>query len=381
MAGSESNLGPPAPVRDAPGLRHTRGVNASVPPPELVALREQVDAAFTALLDELDGRLRDLHPRAVPMGDELRRFAAGGKRLRPTLLLLGHQVAARSPGRVLGPALALELVHTCALLHDDLIDDAADRRGQPAAHVAFSRRHDEAGWHGDGARYGMSAALLLGDLAHVWADELFDRADVDIEHAQQARAVFATMREEVTVGQFLDVTAAVTRTEGTSGALEVANLKSARYSVARPLEIGAVLATGRSALADGLFRFGVPLGQAFQLRDDILGVFGDEATTGKSAVSDLVEGKRTWLLAATLERLPAEDAEDVGSLLGDPSLDDAAVSTIRRAMVESGGLAATEEKIDDLVDLAMTELERLPVGEGARSTLRSLASYLVDRER
>lgn len=352
-----------------------------MPPPELVALREQVDAAFSALLNELDDRLVGLHPRAVPLGDELRRFSTGGKRLRPTLLLLGHQVAGRSPEGMLGPALALELVHTCALLHDDLIDDATDRRGRPAAHVAFSRQHDEAGWDGDGAHYGMSSALLLGDLAHVWADELFDRADIEAQHAREARAVFATMREEVTVGQFLDVTAAVTRAEGTSGALDVANLKSARYSVARPLEIGAVLATGRSELADGLFRFGVPLGQAFQLRDDVLGVFGDEATTGKSAVSDLVEGKRTWLLAASLERLPREEAEDVESLLGDPSIDGAGVATIRRAMVESGGLAATEEKIDDLVGLAVEELERLPVEDGARSTLRSLASYLVDRER
>lgn len=375
MAGGESNRRP-----TGADLRNTRGVDASTLPERLVALRDRVDAAFSDLVVELRGRLADLHPEAEPLGDELRRFAAGGKRLRPVLLLLGHELAGGDPGRVLGPALALELVHTCALVHDDLIDAATDRRGQPAAHVAFAHRHVDAGWHGDHGRYGASAALLLGDLAHVWADDVFGRTDVEETHAREARGAFATMREEVTVGQFLDVTAAVRRSGDTGTALDVANLKSARYSVARPLEIGALLALGRGDLSEGLFRFGIPLGQAFQLRDDVLGVFGDEAATGKSTVSDLAEGKRTWLLAATLERLPPEEARRIGSLVGDPDLDAPTAGVIRRAMVDAGGLAATEARIDELAAQALGRLERLPIDDEGATTLRLLASYLVDRE-
>lgn len=376
MAGGESNRRP-----TRPDLRHTRDVDVSPLPARLVALRDRVDTAFAELVAELRGRLADLHPEAGPLGDELRSFAGGGKRLRPVLLLLGHELAGGDPGRVLGPALALELVHTCALVHDDLIDAATDRRGQPAAHVAFARRHVEAGWHGNGARYGASAALLLGDLAHVWADEVFGRADADPSHAREARVAFATMREEVTVGQFLDVTASVRRSGDTGDALDVANLKSARYSVARPLEIGALLAAGPGALSEGLFGFGIPLGQAFQLRDDVLGVFGDETETGKSTVSDLAEGKRTWLLAATLERLPPGEVRRIESLLGDPGLDSSAADAIRHAMVDAGGLAATEARIDALADEALGRLERLPVDSEGAAVLRGLASYLVDRER
>lgn len=356
-------------------------MDPAVPPPELVALRQHVDGALDPLLDELAARLEGLHPAAGPLGEELRRFSAGGKRLRPALLLLGARVAGGGPDDVTGPALALELVHTCALIHDDLIDAATDRRGQPAAHVSFAQRHRSAGWDGDPDHYGMSAALLLGDLAHVWADEVFRRATVAPDHLDAALARFATMREEVTVGQFLDVGVAATRSDDAAAALEVANLKSARYSVARPLEIGAVLGAGPGELSDGLLAFGVPLGQAFQLRDDVLGVFGDEATTGKSAVSDLAEGKRTWLVAATLERLPPDGRERLESLLGDADLDAAAVAEIRATMERSGGLAATEATIAELVDRALTRLDELPLDETAAGTLRRVASYLVDRER
>lgn len=347
----------------------------------MLTLREHVDRGMAALLDELTGRLASLHPTAVTLGEELRRFSAGGKRLRPVLLLLGTQLAGGSVDEVSGPALALELVHTCALLHDDLIDDATDRRGQPAAHVAFAEEHRDAGWEGDPAHYGMSAALLLGDLSHVWADEVFRRTTVPPDRLDAALGRFATMREEVTVGQFLDVRAAARRSHDAEDALEIANLKSARYSVARPLEIGAVLAVGPGALSEGLLRVGIPLGQAFQLRDDVLGVFGDEATTGKSTVSDLAEGKRTWLVAATAERLGARERDRMESLLGTPGLGSVEVDEIRAMMTSSGGLQATEAVIADLVDEALGLLADLPLDEPSRATLQQVARYLVDRER
>jgi geranylgeranyl diphosphate synthase, type I len=353
------------------------------PSERLGALRTRIDAALSTALDEHGARLGQLDPGLAPLLDELRRFVlAGGKRLRPTLVLLGYEAAGRTDlSGALAPALAVELVHTAALIHDDIIDRAPARRGAPTSQQVFAELHAERGWRGDPTRFGDGSALLLGDLALILADRVFLEGDGAQDRpgaTGTAFATFTTLREEVTLGQFLDVLAAQRRDATTQLALAIAGLKSGRYSVARPLQLGAELA-GDATLATALYRFGLPLGQAFQLRDDVLGVFGDETETGKSARSDLVEGKHTHLVEATQALLPPADRQRFVSLLGDPAIGAPEVAEARRLMRDSGGLAATEARIRELVATALDALDRLSLPADAGATLRELASFLAVR--
>jgi geranylgeranyl diphosphate synthase, type I len=343
----------------------------------LAGLRAEVDRSLADALDRLLPRLDAVHPSLAPVTAELRAFLAGGKRIRPALLLLGYEAAGGvDRTRVHGPGLALELLHTCALVHDDVIDRAATRRGRPTVHQAFARRHTQAGWSGDAAEYGQALAILLGDLAFVQADELFLDAEIAGDDLLAAFRRFTLLREEVMVGQYLDLQAATARETDRELALTIATLKSGRYSVARPLEIGALLAGAEPALVDGLRAFGDPLGRAFQLRDDLLGVFGEEASTGKSASSDLAEGKRTLLIAEAAARLaPAERAElEIG--LGDAALTDAAAARLRELLVTSGARGAIEAAIAAEVAAARDALAALALPAAARTALEGAAGEL-----
>ncbi len=349
-------------------------------PQVLDQLRRRVDAALATALDQLLPRVEELHPSMVPLTDELRTFSAGGKRIRPALLLLGFEAAGgRRLDAVEGPALALELLHTCALLHDDVIDQAPTRRGRPSVHEAFAARHAERGWQGDADAYGRAIAILLGDLAFVHADELFLSAKVPDQALLAAFRRFTLLREEVMAGQALDLHAATVRSTDRELALRVATLKSGRYSVARPLEIGAVLAGADDELLAGLHAFGDPLGRAFQLADDLLGVFGDAGTTGKSASSDLAEGKRTLLVAEAWARLDAEGRARLEAGLGRSDLDEAAAEDLRTLLEDCGARAATEQEIDRSSSAARAALDGLTLPPAARDGLRAVADYLGRR--
>ena len=195
---------------------------------------------------------------------------------------------------------ALELVQASALIHDDLMDRSDTRRGEPAVHRRFEARHTAGGWRGGAAAFGDSVAVLLGDLALVWSDELLHASGVAPEDLARARPVFDEMRTEVTVGQYLDLLTQATGDTSVELAGKVARYKSAKYTVERPLLFGAALAGAPPELSAAYSAFGLPLGEAFQLRDDVLGVFGDPSETGKPAGDDLREGKRTALVALAL---------------------------------------------------------------------------------
>ncbi len=350
-------------------------------PLDLATLRAHVDDALLRYVDIAEPRVVGMDARLAEPLAELRAFVTGGgKRLRPTSAILGYAAAGGDDlDAVLGPALALELLHTCALLHDDIIDDAPTRRGRPTSHAHFASVHADAGWDGASAAYGAAVAILLGDLAFVQADELFFSSTTTPEVALAGFGVFTTLREEVMAGQYLDLQHATTRGRDAETAMRIASLKSGRYSIARPLQLGAVLAGGDDELCTGLLRFGDPLGRAFQLRDDLLGVFGDEETTGKSAASDLVEGKRTYLVAATLERLDPGEAVLFESLLGRPDLDPDGAEELREMMRSSGGLEATRDRIETERLQATAALDELVIPEEARSALHELAEFIVRR--
>lgn len=352
-------------------------------PPVLAGFRARVDAALADAVSVVARRLQGMHPALAPLGDELGAFVlSAGKRLRPALVLLGWEATGQTDlAPAIGPALAVEFVHTCALVHDDLIDEAEVRRGRPAAHHAFASRHTDARWSGPADAFGRAAALLLGDLAFVAADELFvGTADDGLppDRVLAAFRVFTTLREEVTAGQFLDVVAQSSGVTDPDLALTIATFKSGRYSVSRPLELGALLG-GEPVLAEGLARIGLPMGTAFQLRDDVLGVFGVEEETGKSTLSDLAEGKRTLLVALTAERLDDAALRRFETLLGDPELDEAGAEELRRLMRETGALKETERRAAALVAAALEELAAVPVPPETRSALESLARFLVAR--
>lgn len=311
----------------------------------------------------------------------------GGKRLRARFCLAGWRAveeasgpAGAAPGPVVSAAAALEVFHAAALVHDDLIDNSDTRRGRPAAHRALEGAHRDAGWAGDPAAFGRSGAVLLGDLLVAWSDDLLEEglAEASAPRAAAARARYAAMRREVTVGQFLDVaeeSAFATEPDDRHAdrALRVASYKSARYSVQQPLAIGAALAGADAAQAAALAAFGHPLGMAFQLRDDVLGVFGDEQQTGKPSGDDLREGKRTVLIAYTREALAPTARRIVDELVGDPALDAAQIASLQRTIRDSGALDRVERLIGGYAHEADRALSGARLGNAAVGELRDLA--------
>jgi geranylgeranyl diphosphate synthase, type I len=352
----------------------------SAPPDALQRRRPEIDAALSSALDRVLPRITQLHPMVGIVADQLRAFTAGGKRIRPSLLLLGFEAAGGEDRRaVLGPATALELLHTSALIHDDVIDRAPTRRGRPTVHHAMAAEHERSGWSGDPLPYGEAVAILAGDIAFVHADEVFLDAHVPDRALLAAFRRFTVLREEVMVGQYLDLQTAISATTSRELALLVATLKSGRYSVTRPLEIGAALAGADEALLDGLRAFGDPLGRAFQVRDDLLGVFGSEEATGKSASSDLAEGKRTLLVAEAVARLDDDAAAELEDGLGDPELTPDHAGRLRELLDTSGGREAAERYVTEAIAEARTALGQLALPAQAAADLEAVAGYLGDR--
>lgn len=318
----------------------------------------------------------------------------GGKGLRARFLAAGWTAVAEADGRrcdvpddVVTAAAALEVFHVAALVHDDLIDNSDTRRGRPAAHRRFEAGHRADAWTGDAEQFGRSAAILLGDLLIGWSDDLLEDAlaEADRARAATAREIYARMRRDVTVGQFLDVAeesawVVADDAEHADRALRVAAFKSARYSVQQPLLLGAALAGADEAQRTALADFGEPLGLAFQLRDDVLGVFGDAAVTGKPAGDDLREGKRTVLIALTRAALPTGGRRTLDELLGDPFLSDAQIAALQRTIVDSGAIVRVEEMITSSVRTAERALSGARLSHASVGDLRDLARAATARD-
>ncbi|WP_203700923.1 polyprenyl synthetase family protein [Asanoa iriomotensis] len=317
----------------------------------------------------------------APVADAIEGFVLrGGKRLRPAFGYWGFRGAGGHDSDQLVTALsALELVQASALIHDDLIDRSDTRRGEPAVHRRFAGRHRAHGWAGDADGFGDSAAVLLGDLCLVWSDELLHAGGLDPAALSRARPVFDEMRTEVTIGQYLDVLTQATGDTSVERAGKVARLKSAKYTVERPLLLGAALAAAPAGVTDAYSGFGLPLGEAFQLRDDMLGVFGDPAQTGKPAGDDLREGKRTFLVAATFEAADEPGRRDLERLLGSPDLDAEGIGHLREIIVGCGAAERTERRIGALLDAALSHIETAPIEDEARAALIDLAHAATTR--
>jgi len=350
-------------------------------PLEHAGLRDRVDKALAVFLAGQRARLVEIDPALAEVSDALEAFVlGGGKRLRPAFAYWGYRGAGGTDADpVVAAVSALELVQASALIHDDLMDRSDTRRGEPAVHRRFATRHTAQEWRGGAAAFGDAAAVLLGDLALVWSDEMLHASGLDPEDLARARPVFDAMRTEVTVGQYLDVLTQATADTSVARASKVARFKSAKYTVERPLLMGAALAGAGDEMCRAYAAFGLPLGEAFQLRDDVLGVFGDPAVTGKPAGDDLREGKRTYLVAAAFEAAPAQARDELDAGLGDPGLDDAGVERLRAIIRDSGALARTEERIEALSTEALAALHRTAIEAEARSVLEALAEASTKR--
>ena len=348
---------------------------------------EAVSQRLNNFLSAQSAATADLGPEARLLVEAGATALDGGKRLRGRFCIAGWRAVEEAgrlpsapPAEVIAAAASLEIFHAAALVHDDVIDNSDTRRGRPAAHRALEAAHRSHAWAGDSAAFGRSGAVLLGDLLVAWSDDLLEEglAAASGDRASAARTESATMRREVTIGQFLDIaeeSAYVSEPDERHAdrALRVASLKSARYSIQQPLAVGAALAGADEAQQAALAAFGHPVGMAFQLRDDVLGVFGDEAATGKPSGDDLREGKRTVLIAYARERLPVPARRIVDELVGDPGLEAAQIASLQQTIVDTGALERVERLIADYSREGERALSGARLGHAAVSELRELA--------
>ncbi len=343
-------------------------------PEQLTSVARRVEAELQHLLDherstwaKLDTSLDE------PLGDLADLVMSGGKRIRPAYCHWGWVTGGGDPDSAdpLGACCALELLHAFALAHDDVMDGSPTRRGFPTVWVRFIERHDRREWQGESRRFGEAAAILVGDMAMVMADRALGRP------SSAVRDVWDDLRTELNMGQFLDVVGTSRGNVDAEGARRIMRNKTAGYTIVRPLQIGAALA-GRPELADSLAAHGMPLGTAFQLRDDILGAFGDPDLTGKPVGDDLREAKPTVMLAHAREQASAAQLEVLARVGADLTDDD--IAAIQQVMVDTGALARSEAEINELFDTAIAAIDDLPDHGGSHDALHALADFVVARE-
>jgi len=348
---------------------------------DLARIRTEVGAALDEFVARQRRELAGIAAELLPCVDAIADLVAGGKRLRAAFCYWGWRACGGADRReIFAAAASLELLHASALVHDDVIDASAIRRGQPATHARFAARHASAGWRGAADAFGAGAAILIGDLLLAWTDEMLRASGFGPAAVWRGLSELDAMRTEVFAGQYLDLLAQVSGKPAIDSALRVVTYKSAKYTVERPLHLGAVMANAPEAgqaappdLRGALTDYGIPVGIAFQLRDDILGVFGDPARTGKPVTGDLREGKRTVMLAITMDRANRDQAALMDRTIGDPGLTDEDAEQVRAIITSTGALAECEAMIDSNVKQALAALNSAPIAPLAASALAELA--------
>jgi geranylgeranyl diphosphate synthase type I len=345
-------------------------------------VRQRIDAVLREFTDAKAEQI----PAGVDIGPAVRLLAdfvlIGGKRIRAQLGYWGWRGAGGQDEEIDGAyraGAALELCHCFGLIHDDIIDASETRRGRPTLHRALAGLHSQQTWRGSSDSFGNSTALLLGDLCLFWADELLTRA-CPPDRISAVRSAWHDMRVAEVCGQMFEMVAQAGRDFTVPTGLAVARYKTALYATARPLQVGGALAGAPPDLLRSYLDFGTPLGEAFQLRDDILGVFGTPEVTGKSATDDLLEGKPTVLIARALELADAEQRAAIDRFYGDPHLDEDGAAVLREAIHATGAKDSVEEMIKERVELALAALADSRATGEARTVLSDLALMITDRD-
>lgn len=332
----------------------------------------RLEGILTSEIERWGGLDLDLVP---PLASLNRLVMSGGKRLRAAFCHWSFVGAGGDPldSQALDAAAAFELLQVFALIHDDVMDNSATRRGIPTVHVEFAERHDQEDWRGEAENFGEGVAILVGDVAHVYADRLMTGMPV------QAAEIWHELRIEVNIGQYLDLLGTVRGDTDLATAQRISRYKSGKYTIERPLHLGVALLGRLPELQDQLDRYGVPLGEAFQLRDDLLGVFGQPELTGKPIGEDLREGKPTPLLAiATAKATPGE--REVLATVGKADLSEREIARIQQVLEDTGARDVVNASVDRLTTQAAASLADAPLEKVALDALADLATYVGCRD-
>jgi geranylgeranyl diphosphate synthase type I len=350
---------------------------AASPPPSLERIASRVDRRLHGLLAAEVERWGSFDEDLIAPIREIERLVlSGGKRLRPAFCHWGFVGAGGDPGcqSVVDAGSALELLHAFALFHDDVMDDAASRRGTPTTHSVFSAEHAAGDWSGEARRFGEGVAILVGDLAFVYADQLLHGCSAEVW------TVWNELRIELNIGQILDIVGSVRNERRRHKTERICRYKSGKYTIERPLHLGAVLAAPHRAaeLLPALSGYGLPLGDAFQMRDDVMGAFGDADVTGKPVGDDLREGKPTPLLSRAVAAASPTEAR-VLDTVGSPGMSAAEIERVQQVIIDTGALADLEAHIAALADEAICAIEHAPITAEARDELIALAHFVSRR--
>lgn len=350
--------------------------NAVAVPPSLARVAGEVEIRLTQVLDDETARWTAMTPDLAAPLEALRALVmAGGKRLRPAFCYWGFIGAGGDPDDplVIDAGAAFEFLQAFALVHDDVMDGSSTRRGFRTAHLAFGDRHQAEVWRGEQRRFGEGVAILIGDLAHVYADLLLRSAPAEVLQ------VWDELRIELNIGQYLDILGTARGDVDPDAARRIARYKSGKYTIERPLHVGAALIGRYDDLAAPLSAYGDPLGEAFQLRDDVLGAFGESTLTGKPVGDDLREGKPTPLLAVANQNADAAQSA-VLARIGSDDLTDDEIADIQAVMMATGAVDVIEADIQRLTDAALVAVDEAPLTGGAQAALIDLAHFVAWRE-
>ncbi|CAN1502603.1 IspA Geranylgeranyl pyrophosphate synthase [Candidatus Nanopelagicaceae bacterium] len=354
---------------------------SSEPKTTLKSVRSAVEEELSIFLNRESAYLNSISSDLSPVSDSLTSFLLdSGKRLRPLFAYAGFVAAGGNLEKsAIRTMAALELLQACALIHDDLMDGSDTRRGKPSIHRHFESVHVQEQLDGFAPQYGLSAAVLLGDLALVWSDQMLNTAGLTTEQFARVLPFYNEMRVELMAGQFLDIHEQTQKDTSVERSMKIARYKSGKYTIERPLHLGAAMTSSSKEVTDALSAYGLPLGEAFQLRDDLLGVFGDPSVTGKPAGDDLREGKRTVLIAMTHERQSPAQLEICKKYFGKPDIDAEGVAILQDIIESTGARAELEATIDRLTDQALTAAQSQVFTDDGKALLVELANIATKR--
>lgn len=347
---------------------------------EIANFRAEVSTALSTFISANAAELHLVSDDFDLVENELQTFLAGGKRLRPLFALAGFKsISVDIPDSAITAISALELIQASALIHDDLMDASATRRGRPTIHERFAGLHLSQNWQGDATSFGASSAILIGNLCLVWADKMLYESGCSDDSITAAKEYFDKLRVEVMAGQFLDVIEQNRRSANIKAIQNIVTFKTSKYTVERPLHFGAALAGAPLQVIETLSNFAQPIGEAFQYRDDLLGAFGDPTITGKPVGDDFREGKRTLLVALFHERAEHADWMWFESILGKASISEDEVKQAQSLLIDSGVVAEVESKIETLYRGAQTVLENSDLSTNSKTLLSELSKSALYR--
>jgi geranylgeranyl diphosphate synthase type I len=343
-------------------------------------LRARIQVNLDLFVSEHRAMMLAVSPDTLPLIESLEGLLVGGKRLRPAFAYWGFRVAGgQDSDEVLRACASLEFLQACALIHDDVMDASDTRRGKPAIHKQFESRHVTSNWKGSAKLFGEGSAILVGDLALSWADEMLLTSGLTNEQLDKAKSIYDIMRTELMCGQYLDLLEQVRGDITRERAETVIRFKSAKYTIERPLHLGAEIAGADPGLIGVLSDYGLALGEAFQLRDDLLGVFGDSSVTGKPAGDDLREGKQTMLIAYANTNASESEKSLIASNLGNPNLSNEMITTLQDVLISCGAQDFVENRIADYLAKSFSALDLLTGSSEAKSALTDLAILATNR--